>query len=171
MRAGRTTTCPTQVVGLGAVQSAGPPRAINRQRPRLSENFNQTHVPSTNSISHAKTNPTGQAPVANIAGPPVVSRMDFIQINCGKRIAAMTLMESNVRGKIALIQEPYTSIWGCALLHKRDYYSSSTPAGSPTTGLAVVSTTGSPSTKCPMDIHKAPGCNIRTGWIRCPTCV
>jgi hypothetical protein len=75
----------------------------------------------------------------------------------------MALMESNVLGKIALIQEPYTSIRGCAMLHKRDYYSSSTLAGSPTTGLAVVSTTGSPGTKPGMDIHKARSCNICTG--------
>jgi hypothetical protein len=72
------------------------------------------------------------------------SKLEFIQINCGKRIAAMAIMESNVHGKIALIQEPYTSIRGCAMLHKRDYYSSSTPAGSATTGMAVASTTGSP---------------------------
>jgi hypothetical protein len=80
-RAGRTTMCPTRVVGLGAVQSAGPPQARNRQRPRLSDNFKQTPVPSTNSIKHAQTNPKGQAPVANIAGPPEISRLDFIQIN------------------------------------------------------------------------------------------
>jgi hypothetical protein len=48
----------------------------------------------------------------------------------------MTLLETNTKNKIALIQEPYTSINGCTLLHKRDFFCSSTnppgtmPAGS-----------------------------------------
>jgi hypothetical protein len=60
---------------------------------------------------------------------------DFIQINCGKKISAIALLETNVKNKIALIQEPYTSINGCTLLHKRDFFSlgtappGTTPAG------------------------------------------
>jgi hypothetical protein len=53
-------------------------------------------------------------------GPSVTLGFDFIQINCGKRISAMALLETNVKNKIALIQEPYTSINGCTLIHKRD---------------------------------------------------
>jgi hypothetical protein len=62
------------------------------------------------------------------AGP--TANLDFIQINCGKRISAMTLLETNAKNRIALIQEPYTSINGCTLLHKRDFFCSSmTPPG------------------------------------------
>jgi hypothetical protein len=70
------------------------------------------------------------------ARPSVNLGLDFIQINCGKRISAMALLETNVNNKIALIQEPYTSINGCTLIHKRDLFSSgtappgTTPAGS-----------------------------------------
>jgi hypothetical protein len=60
------------------------------------------------------------------AGPSDNLGVDFIQINCGKRISAMALLETNVKNKIALIQEPYTSINGCTLLHKRDFFSSGT---------------------------------------------
>jgi hypothetical protein len=64
------------------------------------------------------------------ARPSVTLGFDLIQINCGKRISAMTLLETNTKNKIALIQEPYTSINGCTLLHKRDFFcSSTTPPG------------------------------------------
>jgi hypothetical protein len=66
--------------------------------------------------------------------------VDFIQINCGKRISAMALLETNVKNKIALIQEPYTSINGCTLIHKRDFFSSSTAPQSPTPGGAAPTT-------------------------------
>jgi hypothetical protein len=61
--------------------------------------------------------------------------LDFLQINCGKIISAMALLETNVKNKIALIQEPYTSINSCTPIHKRDFFSSgtaplsTTPAG------------------------------------------
>jgi hypothetical protein len=72
----------------------------------------------------------GPAPTS----PSVTLGVDFIQTNCGKRISAMTLLETNTKNKIALIQEPYTSITGCTLQHKRDFFSSSTtpPAGTRT---------------------------------------
>jgi hypothetical protein len=57
-----------------------------------------------------------------LVGPSVASRVDFIQINCGKRISAMTQLKNNVRNKIALIQKLYTSQNGCTLIHKRDFF-------------------------------------------------
>jgi hypothetical protein len=66
--------------------------------------------------------------------------LDFLQINCGKRISAMALLEKNVKNKIALIQEPYTSINGCTLIHKRDYFSSGSAPQSPTPGGAAPTT-------------------------------
>jgi hypothetical protein len=69
------------------------------------------------------------------AGPSVNLGVDFIQINCGKRISAMALLETNVKNKIALIQGPYTSINGGTLLHKRDFFSLGTaPPGTTPTG-------------------------------------
>jgi hypothetical protein len=60
---------------------------------------------------------------------------DFIQKNCGKRISAMALLETNENNKIALIQEQYTSINGCTLLHKRDFFSLGTaPPGTTPVG-------------------------------------
>jgi hypothetical protein len=35
------------------------------------------------------------------AGPSVNLVVDFIQINCGKRISAMELLETNVKNEIA----------------------------------------------------------------------
>jgi hypothetical protein len=63
--------------------------------------------------------------------PSMTLGIDFIQINCGKRISAMTLLETNTNNKIALIQEPYTSINSCTLLHKKDFFcwSTASPAG------------------------------------------
>jgi hypothetical protein len=66
--------------------------------------------------------------------------LDFLQINCGKRISAMALLETNVKNKIALIQEPYTSINGCRLIHKRDFFSSGSAPPSPTPGGAAPTT-------------------------------
>jgi hypothetical protein len=66
--------------------------------------------------------------------------LDFLQINCGKRISAMALIETNVKNKIALIQEPYTSINGCTLIHKRDFFSSCSAPLSPTQGGAAPTT-------------------------------
>jgi hypothetical protein len=89
-------------------------------------------VPSVDPVRVPMTLATlGQAP----AGLSVSLGVDFIQINCGKRISAMALLEANVKNKIALIQEPHTSINGCTLLHKRDFFSlgtvppGTTPAG------------------------------------------
>jgi hypothetical protein len=67
------------------------PRAL---RPRLSDVF-AAHVPGADPGSVPLT--LGQTP----AGPSgtlatlMVSKIPFIQINCGKRIAAMSLLESN----------------------------------------------------------------------------
>jgi hypothetical protein len=66
--------------------------------------------------------------------------LDFLQINCGKRISAMALLETNVKNRIALIQEPYTSINGCTLIHKRDFFSSGSAPPSPTPGGAAPTT-------------------------------
>jgi hypothetical protein len=52
----------------------------------------------------------------------------------------MALLETNVKNKIALIQEPYTSINGCTLIHKRDFFSSGTAPPSPTPGGAAPTT-------------------------------
>jgi hypothetical protein len=62
----------------------------------------------------------------------------------------MALIETNfLQKKIALIQEPYTSINGCTMLHKRDCYSSGTaPPGSAASGTAGAATTGSTPAPC-----------------------
>jgi hypothetical protein len=62
----------------------------------------------------------------------------------------MALIETNfLQKKIALIQEPYTSINGCTMLHKRDCYSSGTaPPGSAASGTAGSATTGSTPAPC-----------------------
>jgi hypothetical protein len=74
------------------------------------------------------------------AGPSVTLGVDFIQINCGKRISAIALLETNVKNKIALIQEPYTSINGSTLIHKRDFFSSGTAPPSTTPAGAMLAT-------------------------------
>jgi hypothetical protein len=77
-----------------------------------------------------------------LAGPSVTLGVDFIQINCGKRISDMALLEQNVRNKIAVILEPYTSINGCTLIHKRDCFSSGTaPPGTIPTGTVPATST------------------------------
>jgi hypothetical protein len=61
----------------------------------------------------------------------------------------MSLLETNVTNKIALIQEPYTSIGGCTMIHKQDFYSSGTPPpGSAALGTAGAATTGSIPAPC-----------------------
>jgi hypothetical protein len=74
----------------------------------------------------------------------VATSVDFIQINTVKRISAMSILESNVKGKIALIQEPYTIVFGIAMLHKRDY--NSELSMSPDGQAPSVTAPGSPST-------------------------
>jgi hypothetical protein len=70
-----------------------------------------------------------------LAGPPVTLSVDVIQINCGKIISAMTLLETNAKNRSALTQEPYTSINGCTLQHKSDFFClSMTPPGTVSTG-------------------------------------
>jgi hypothetical protein len=87
---------------------------------------------------------TPTPPCATLRAPsttrPLGLNLDFLQINCGKRISAMALLETNVKNKIALIQEPYTSINGCTLIHKRDFFSSGTATPSTTPGGAAPAT-------------------------------
>jgi hypothetical protein len=129
---------------------------LRTQRPRLSDVFASQVLgvpvpggdPGLVPMASATLGPAptrGPAP----AGPLVTLGADFIQINCGKRISAMALLETNVKSKIALIQEPYTSINDCTMLHKRDYYSSGTaPPGSAASGTAGAATTGSTPAPC-----------------------
>jgi hypothetical protein len=106
-----------------------------RTKPCLSDVF----VPQVPDIPAPNVDP-GPVPMPSatlgpaLAGLSVASGVDFIQINCGKRITAMTLLEKNVRNKIALIQEPYTSKNGCTLLHKKDFFcfGMATPGTAPT---------------------------------------
>jgi hypothetical protein len=91
----------------------------------------------------ATLGPTPAGPSGNLS-TLMVSKIQFIQINWGKRIAAMSLLEWNVKNKIALIQEPYTNIGGCTMIHKRDFFSSGVaPPGSAALGTAGTATTGS----------------------------
>jgi hypothetical protein len=98
-----------------------PCTTVMTMRPRLSDVF-AAQVPDLPAPGVV----TGLAPKPLVtlvpvpARPPVTLGVDFIQINCGKRISAMTLLETNTKNKIALIQEPYTSINGCTLLHNVD---------------------------------------------------
>jgi hypothetical protein len=100
-------------------------------RPRLSDVFT-AQVPDipVPSVDPGRVPMTSAKPGPAPAGLSVNLGVDFdfIQINCGKRISAMALLETNVKNKIALIQVPYTSINGCTLLHKRDFFSSGTAA-------------------------------------------
>jgi hypothetical protein len=102
-------------------------KALRTKRPCLSDVF----VPQVPDIPAPNVDP-GPVPMPSatlgpaLAGPPVTLGVDFIQMNCGKRISAMTQLETNAKNRIALIQEPYTSISGCTLLHKRDFYCWST---------------------------------------------
>jgi hypothetical protein len=104
-------------------------------RPRLSDVFT-AQVPDipVPSVDPGRVPMTSANPGPAAAGPAPAGLsvnlgvdFDFIQINCGKIISNMALLETNVKNKIALIQEPYKSINGCTLLHKRDFFSSRTP--------------------------------------------
>jgi hypothetical protein len=87
-------------------------------------------IPATSAVTGCVQMPAA-TPGPALARLSVTLVVDFIQINCGKRISAMTLLETNTKNTIALIQEPYTSINGCTLLHKRDFFcwSAAPPAG------------------------------------------
>jgi hypothetical protein len=112
---------------LCAVSGTSINATAQKTRPCLSDVFT-AHFPAIPALSAV----TGlvQMPLVTLgpapARPSVTFGVDFIQINCGKRISAMTLLGANTKNKIALIQEPYTSISGCTLLHKRDFFCWST---------------------------------------------
>jgi hypothetical protein len=105
-------------------------------RPRLSDVFaaQVPDIPAPSVVAGLVPMPLATL-VPAPARPSVTLGVDFIQIKCGKRISAMTLLETNTKNKIALIQEPYTSINGCTLQHKKDFFcSSTTPPGMIPTG-------------------------------------
>jgi hypothetical protein len=121
----RSALCAVSCTGIHAT-------AQKTIRPRLSDVFTAQvlDIPPASAVTGCVQMPAatpGPAP----SRPSVTLGVNFIQINCGKRISAMTLLETNTNNKIALIQEPYTSINGCTLLHKRDFFCWSTapPAG------------------------------------------
>jgi hypothetical protein len=67
----------------------------------------------------------------------------------------MALLETNVKNKIALIQEQYTSINDCTLIHKRDFFSSGTAPPSTTPAGATPATSWTSSR--PRAVIYAPG--------------
>jgi hypothetical protein len=110
---------------------------LSRMIPCLSDVF-AAQVPDTPAPSVV----TGLVPwpsatlVPAPARPSVTVGVDFIQIHCGKIISATTLLETYTKNKNALIQEPYANINGCTLLHKRNFFcSSTTPPGTIPTGI------------------------------------
>jgi hypothetical protein len=117
---------PAMGVSLGSSIQTAP--NTSTLRPRLSDVFT-ARVPDVPSVDPGRVRmpsaSPGQGPAPAGLSVNLVD-FDFIQINCGKRISAMALLETNVKNKIALIQEPYTSINGCTLIHKRDFFSSGT---------------------------------------------
>jgi hypothetical protein len=87
--------------------------ALSTLRPHLSDVFTarvpDIPVPSVDPgrVQMTSTNPGPAAAGLAPAGLSVNLGVDFdfIQINCGKRISAMALLETNVKNKIALIQD------------------------------------------------------------------
>jgi hypothetical protein len=68
----------------------------------------------------------------------------------------MALLETNVKNKSALIQEPYTSINSCTMLNKKDFFSLGMPSpGSIPTEAFLNGLTPAPSTSWTSSIPRA----------------
>jgi hypothetical protein len=105
---------------LCAVSGTSIKATAQKTRPRLSDVFTAQvpDIPALSAVTGLVQMPSvtlGPAP----ARPSVTFGVDFIQINCGKRISAMTLLEANTKNKIALIQEPL--FWKSALIMTSRY--------------------------------------------------